>query len=71
LSTLVKVQCESMRGALAELGFPAWQVDGLVEEFAMHRRGEAAEIESVVPEALGRAPRSFEEFACDYTPMLS
>lgn len=69
--TFINVPPESMRGALAELGFPAWQVDGLIEEFAMYRRGEAAEIESGVPEALGRAPRSFEEFARDYAPMLS
>src|SRR5215470_4822815 len=34
-----------MRAALAELGFPAWQADGLLEEFAMYCRGEAAEIE--------------------------
>lgn len=31
-----------MRAALAELGFPAWQADGLLEESAMYRRGEAA-----------------------------
>lgn len=64
--TFVDVPPESMRAALADLGFPAWQADGLVEEFAMYRRGEAAGVEPGVREALGRPPRSFEEFARDY-----
>lgn len=57
-----------MRAALTKLGFPAWQADGLLEEFAMYRRGEAASVESGVQEALGRSPPSFEEFARDYAP---
>jgi uncharacterized protein YbjT (DUF2867 family) len=57
---------EAMRGALDELGFPAWQADGLLEEFAMYHRGEAAEVESGVRGALGRSPRTFAEFARDY-----
>ena len=44
---------------------------GLLEEFAMYRRGEAAEVESGVNEALGRPARSFEEFARDYAPLFS
>lgn len=62
----VDVPRESIRAALTDLGFPAWQADGLLEEFAMYRRGEAAEVESGVGEALGRPPRSFDEFARDY-----
>jgi hypothetical protein len=57
-----------MRGALDGLGFPAWQADGLLEEFAMYRRGEAAGVESAVLEALGRGPTTFAEFARDYAP---
>jgi hypothetical protein len=60
-----------MRTALADLGFPAWQADGLLEEFAMYRRGEAAGVESGVREALGHSPRSFDEFARDYAPLFS
>ena len=52
--TFVDVPPESMRAALANLGFPAWQADGLLEEFAMYRRGEAAGVEPGVHEALGR-----------------
>jgi uncharacterized protein YbjT (DUF2867 family) len=69
--TFVDVPPESMRAALAELGFPAWQADGLLEEFAMYRRGEAAEVEPGVREALGRLPRSFDEFARDYAPLFA
>jgi uncharacterized protein YbjT (DUF2867 family) len=68
--TYVDVPPESMRAALADLNFPAWQADGLLEEFAMYRRGEAAGVETGVLDALGRSPRSFEEFARDYAPQF-
>ena len=69
--TFVDVPPEAMRAALADLGFPAWQADGLLEEFAMYRRGEAAGVESGVREALGRPPRAFNEFARDYAPLFA
>ena len=69
--TFVDVPPASMRAALADLGFPAWQADGLLEEFAMYRRGEAAGVEPGVREALGRPPRSFDEFARDYAPLFA
>jgi uncharacterized protein YbjT (DUF2867 family) len=69
--TFVDVPLEAMRATLVSLGFPTWQADGLLEEFAMYRRGEAAEVESGVNQALGRPPRSFEEFARDYAPLFS
>ena len=69
--TYVDVPPESMRAALADLGFPAWQADGLLEEFAMYRRGEAAGVEPGVREALGRPPRAFDEFARDYAPLFA
>jgi uncharacterized protein YbjT (DUF2867 family) len=67
----VDVPPESMRVALADLGFPAWQADGLLEEFAMYRRGEAAGVEPGVREALGRPARSFDEFARDYASLFA
>ena len=60
-----------MRGALEGLGFPPWQADGLLEEFAMYRRGEAVGVESGVLEALNRNPRSFAQFAHDYAPLFA
>ena len=69
--TYVDVPPEGMRAALADLGFPAWQADGLLEEFAMYRRGEAAGVEPGVAEALGRSPRAFDDFARDYAPRFA
>lgn len=67
----VDVPPEAMRAAVADLGFPAWQADGLLEEFAMYRRGDAAGIEPGVREALGRPARSFDEFARDYASLFA
>ena len=71
--TFVDVPPESMRAslALADLGFAPWQADGLLEEFAMYRRGEAAGVEAGVREVLGRPPGSFGQFARDYAPLLT
>jgi hypothetical protein len=57
--------------SVGRASFPAWQADGLLEEFDMYRRGEAAEIESGVTEALGRRPRPLEEFARDYAALFA
>jgi uncharacterized protein YbjT (DUF2867 family) len=67
----VEVPPEAMRAALAAQGFPAWQVDGLLEEFAMYRRGEAAGVEPGVRDALGRPARAFAAFARDYAPLFA
>lgn len=69
--SFVDVPPEAMRGALDGLGFPAWQADGLVEEFEMYRRGEAAGIESGVTDALGRSPRPFVQLAREYAPLFA
>ncbi|MGA8656445.1 MAG: hypothetical protein WB586_09875 [Chthoniobacterales bacterium] len=69
--SFVDIPPEAMREALVDLGFPAWQADGLLEEFAMYRRGEAAGAESGVLEALGRSPGNFSEFARDYAPAFA
>lgn len=45
---------------------PAWQVDGLLEDYAHYRRGEAAEVTSTVADVTGRPPRDVGEFARDY-----
>jgi uncharacterized protein YbjT (DUF2867 family) len=45
---------------------PPWQVDGLLEDYAHYRRGEAAEVSPVVAEVTGTAPRAVERFARDY-----
>ena len=67
----VDVPPEAMRAALADQGFPAWQAEGLLEEFAMYRRGEAAGVEPGVRDALGRPARAFAAFARDYAPLFA
>jgi uncharacterized protein YbjT (DUF2867 family) len=69
--TFIDIPPEAMRGVLAGLGLPAWQADGLLEKFAMYRRGEAAGVESGVYDALGRSPRKFTDFARDYAALFA
>jgi hypothetical protein len=45
---------------------PDWQADGLVEDYAHYRRGEASNISSAVQEVTGEAPRPFKAFAHEY-----
>ena len=45
---------------------PAWQADGLIEDYAHYRRGEAAAVLSGIQEATGRPPGDFKQFARDY-----
>ena len=67
----IDIPPEAMRDAVLGLGFPEWQADGLVEDYAHYRRGEAEAVTSGVQDAIGKAPRSFEEFARDYAAMFS
>ena len=62
----VDVPPAAMKEALLGFGFPAWQADGLLEEYASWSHNEAAQIASGVQDATGQAPRDFETFARDY-----
>jgi uncharacterized protein YbjT (DUF2867 family) len=66
----VDISPEAMRDTLLSVGFPVWQADGLLEEYALYRGGEAAAVTSGVRDAIGKAPRSFEAFARDYAAMF-
>ena len=52
---------DGIRGLL-----PPWQVDGLLEDYAHYRRGEAATVSPAIAEVTGAAPRGIEQFARDY-----
>ena len=54
---------DSLRGIL-----PPWQVEGLLEDYAHYRRGEAASVSSAVAEITGRPARDIQQFARDYAP---
>ena len=45
---------------------PPWQVDGLLEDYAHYRRGEASEVTDVVDTVVGRPAISFAQFVHDY-----
>jgi uncharacterized protein YbjT (DUF2867 family) len=64
--TFVDIAETTMREGLLRFGFPAWQADGLVEDYGHYRRGEAACISTGVDDVTGVAPRTFREFAADY-----
>jgi hypothetical protein len=56
---------------LLQQGYPEWQVDGLIEDYAHYRRGEAAAISTAVEDVTGRPARSFASFARDYKAAFS
>jgi uncharacterized protein YbjT (DUF2867 family) len=62
----IDVPPEAFAGALKAAGLPAWQVDGLVEDYAHYARGEAQEISPHVREVTGVDPRDVKQFAKDY-----
>ena len=57
---------ESLRGVL-----PPWQVEGLLEDYAHYRRGEAAMVSPAVAEVTGHPATDFAQFARDYAPAFS
>lgn len=64
--TFIDVTPEQMRGALAGAGFPIWQLEGVMEDYAHYSRGEAASVDSAVTTITNTVPGSFEKFVCDY-----
>jgi uncharacterized protein YbjT (DUF2867 family) len=67
----VDVPPDVMRAALIGVGLPVWQAEGLVEDYAHYRRGEASAVTSGVRDGAGTAPRTFADFARDYAPAFS
>jgi len=57
---------ESLHGIL-----PPWQVEGLLEDYAHYRRGEAAAVSTAVAEVTGHPAMDFAQFARDYAPAFS
>ena len=57
---------DDMRHAMAAVTMPEWQIEGLIEDYAHYRRGEAAVIATGVRDATGQEPRGFDGFAHDY-----
>jgi uncharacterized protein YbjT (DUF2867 family) len=64
--TFVNIQERAMRDMLLGFGIPAWQAEGLIEDYAHYRRGEASIIARAIRDVTGCPPRSFAAFARDY-----
>lgn len=64
--SFVNVAPEDMREALLGIGFPEWQADGLLEEYAEWSEDKAATISPDVQKVTGKEPRTFADFARDY-----
>lgn len=66
----VNVSPEEMHGALISAGFPLWQAEGVIEDYAHYSRGEASAISSCIEDVTGKAPRDFKSFVNDYAQAL-
>jgi uncharacterized protein YbjT (DUF2867 family) len=69
--SFVDISEAAMRDALLSLGMPEWQVDGLIEDYAHYRRGEASGISTAVEDVTSFRPRSFLGFTRDYKQAFS
>jgi uncharacterized protein YbjT (DUF2867 family) len=67
----VDIPPQTMLEALLGFGLPHWQAEGLIEDYAHYRRGEASSITTGVQQATGAPPRSFDQFARDYAAAFS
>ena len=63
--SFVDVTPEAFAASLSGI-LPPWQADGLLEDYAHYRRGEAAEVTPTVAEVTGESPGDVGRFARDY-----
>ncbi len=67
----VDVPPEAMQEAMVSMHMPAWQVAGVLEDYAHYRRGEAQDIASGVRDATGNEPRSLAAFAHEHRSLFA
>lgn len=67
----IDISPETLKNILLSIGFPIWQAEGLVEDYAHYKLGEASEVQSGVQDATGKEPRSFDSFAKDYANLFN
>jgi uncharacterized protein YbjT (DUF2867 family) len=63
----VEVSAEVMKEALLKNGLPAWQADGVTEDYEHYRKGEAEQVSSAVRDITGYEATYFAQFALDYS----
>jgi uncharacterized protein YbjT (DUF2867 family) len=64
--SFIEITPEQMRQAVMSFGFPEWQADGLLEDYAHYQRGEAADISHDIATVTGSPARSFDIFIADH-----
>ncbi|MBW8682797.1 SDR family oxidoreductase [Chitinophaga rhizophila] len=69
--TFVDVPEPAMKAALSGAGFPEWQAEGLLEDYAHYRLNEAATVTTTVEDVTGKPARSFGQFVADYAFLFS
>lgn len=57
---------EAFLAAVEQMGMPAWQAEGLAEDYAHYGRGEAAGVSPDVERVTGRPARTVQDFAAEY-----
>lgn len=62
----VDVPEDALRDIARAMNAPTWQAEGLVEDYAHYKRGEAAGVSSAVADVTGRPPRTFRAFAREF-----
>ena len=67
----INVSDEELLMGLSQVGFPAWQAAGLIEDYAHYARCEAALLSNDVMEVTGAAPGTFSDFVKDYCAAFS
>jgi len=67
----INVSADEMYHAVLSAGFPVWQAEGLIEDYAHYARGEASAISTAVQDVTQKAPWHFKQFVNDYAFLFS
>jgi len=68
--TFVDLSSEKLKEMLLGVGFPKWQAEGLVEDYAHYKLGEASEISPEVEKLTGKPARNFTDFVKDHAKLF-
>jgi hypothetical protein len=60
-----------MKEALLKNGVPAWQAEGVVEEYERYRKGEGEDLTSAIQDITGYEATYFAQFALDNAARFS
>jgi len=67
----VQVTTDEMLQGLLAAGFPQWQAEGLIEDYAHYDRAEATAVYDTVQEVTGRPAKCFKAFAVEYASLFT